>query len=287
MSGPPGRSAAAAPPAGLLPASFRVTGRRRETRDTFTLELVPVDGGPGLRFAPGQFNMLYVLGVGEVPISISGNPARPSPLVHTIRSVGAVTRALCALRKGDVVGVRGPFGTSWPVEAAAGRDVLVVAGGIGIAPVRPILHQVLAQRARYGRVVLLYGARTPADLLYTRDLEHWRSRLDAEVQVTVDTADRTWRGNVGTVATLIARAPIDVEQATAFVCGPEVMMRFVAIALAQRGMAGLQIFVSLERNMKCAVGLCGHCQLGPYFVCKDGPVFGLPRVRPFLTVREM
>jgi NAD(P)H-flavin reductase len=278
---------AAGPPAGLVPASFRVTSLRRETRDTFTLELVPAGGGPGLAFAPGQFNMLYVFGVGEVPISISGDPARPATLVHTVRSVGAVTRALCAMRKGDVVGVRGPFGTSWPVDDAAGRDVLVVAGGIGIAPVRPILHEVLARRARYGRVVLLYGARTPADLLYTRDLEHWRSRLDAEVRVTVDTADRTWRGNVGTVGTLIAHAPVDAEHAVAFVCGPEVMMRFVAIGLQGRGMAGRQIYVSMERNMKCAVGLCGHCQIGPYFVCKDGPVFDLPRVRPFLTVREM
>jgi len=279
--------APAPPPApGLVIESFRVTRVRKETHDTFTIDLVHADTGAGLAFEPGQFTMLYVLGVGEAPISISGDPARRE-LVHTIRAVGAVTRALTSAGKGDVVGVRGPFGTPWPVDAAAGRDVIVVAGGIGLAPVRPILYRVLADRARYGRVALLYGARTPADLIYTADLERWRSRLDLEVHVTVDTADRGWRGNVGPVTTLIPRAPFDPARATAFVCGPEVMMRYVAVELGRRGVAAGDVFVSMERNMKCAVGLCGHCQLGPYFVCKDGPVFALPRVQPFFTIREM
>jgi NAD(P)H-flavin reductase len=267
--------------------SFRVTRVRRETHDVCTLDTVGADTGTGIAFEPGQFNMLYVLGLGEVPISISGNPARTERLVHTIRAVGTVTRALASVRKGDVIGVRGPFGAPWPIEAAAGRDVLVIAGGIGVAPVRPILYHVLAHRARFGRAALLYGARTPADLLFARDLERWRSRFDLEVEVTVDTADRTWRGNVGSVTTLIPRAPFNPGNATAFVCGPEVMMRFVATELQQRGMTPDDIHVSMERNMKCAVGLCGHCQLGPYFVCKDGPVFALSRVQPFLTVREM
>ena len=284
----PDGGATAPPPAdGLAIASFRVTRVRKETYDTFTLDLAHADTGEGQAFEPGQFNMLSVLGVGEVPISISGDPARRERLVHTIRAVGAVTRALTSARKGDVVGVRGPFGAPWPVEAAAGCDLVVVAGGIGLAPVRPILYHVLANRARFGRVALLYGARTPADLLYTADLERWRSRLDLEVHVTVDTADRGWRGNVGPVTTLIPRAPFAPARATALVCGPEVMMRFVAIELEQRGMAAGDVYVSMERNMKCAVGLCGHCQLGPYFVCKDGPVFAYPQVQPFLTVREM
>jgi NAD(P)H-flavin reductase len=281
-----GRTPGAAAPS-ALPASFRVARVTRNTGDTFTLELVSVDGRPEFRFAPGQFNMLYAFGMGEVPISISGDPAKPGTLVHTVRAVGAVTRALCALKKGHIVGVRGPFGVPWPIAGAAGRDVVIVAGGIGLAPVRPILYTVLADRGRYGRVVLLYGARTPRELLYLGDLEQWRSRLDLEVEVTVDSADRSWRGNVGTVTKLIPRAPFDPGNATAFVCGPEVMMRFVGIELVGRGMAEEQIFVSMERNMKCAIGLCGHCQFGPFFVCKDGPVFALPQVRPFLTVREV
>jgi NAD(P)H-flavin reductase len=276
-----------AAPSGQPFQGYRVTRVRRETHDVCTLDVVGVDGGTGMAFEPGQFNMLYVLGLGDVPISISGDPARSQRLVHTIRAVGAVTRALTSARKGDIVGIRGPFGAPWPIEAAAGRDVLVIAGGIGVAPVRPILYHVLAHRARFGRAALLYGARTPADLLFTRDLERWRSRFDLEVEITVDTADRTWRGNVGTVTTLISRAPFNPGNTTAFVCGPEVMIRFVAAELQDRGMATGDIHVSLERNMKCAIGLCGHCQLGPHFVCTDGPVFALSRVQPFLTIREM
>lgn len=286
-STPDAGAAAQGPPPGLAIQSFRVARVRRETSDTFTLDLTHADHGGGLPFEPGQFNMLYMLGIGEAPISVSGDPARSERLVHTIRAVGAVTRALTAARKGDVVGVRGPFGARWPVDAAEGRDVVIVAGGIGLAPVRPILYRVLARRARFGRVALLYGARTPADLLYTADLERWRSRFDIDVEVTVDSADRTWRGNVGVVTTLLARAPFDPGRATAFVCGPEVMMRFVAIELRRRGMPEGDVYVSMERNMQCAVGLCGHCQLGPHFVCKDGPVFPLPAVQRFFTIREM
>ena len=278
------------PPAGsngLLPVAFRVVRTRRESHDTVTLELADVDAGHGLVFAPGQFNMLYAFGRGEVPISISGDPGRPHTLVHTVRAVGDVTTAICALEAGDVVGVRGPFGTAWPVGQAAGRDVIVIAGGIGVAPVRSILYYVLEHRSRYGRVAFLYGARTPQDLIFTRYLERWRSRFDVEVEFSVDTADRSWRGNVGTVTTLIGRAPFDPARATAFVCGPEVMMRFVAIELMERGVPPEDIFVSLERNMKCAVGVCGHCQLGPHFICRDGPVMAFPRVRPWLTIREM
>lgn len=278
------------PPArtnGLLPAGFRVLRTRRENHDTVTLELAGLEDGDGLAFEPGQFNMLYAFGHGDVPISISGDPGRPQTVVHTVRAVGDVTTAICALGKGDVVGVRGPFGTAWPIGRAAGRDVIVVAGGIGVAPVRSILYHVLAHRSRYGRVAFLYGARTPRDLIFTRDLERWRARFDVEVEISVDTADRSWRGNVGTVTTLIGRAPFDPGRATAFVCGPEVMMRFVAIELMERGVAADDIFVSLERNMKCGVGVCGHCQLGPHVICRDGPVMAFPRVRPWLTIREM
>jgi len=272
---------------GLVPAVFRVARARRETHDTVTLELRRRDGQTWHPFGAGQFNMLYVFGTGEVPISISGDPGRPDTVIHTIRAVRGVTRALCAMKPGDILGVRGPFGSSWPVDRARGRDVLVVAGGIGLAPVRPILYHLLTDRSRYGRVILLYGARTPKDLLYTKELEKWRSQLDVDIHVTVDTADRTWRGNVGTVASLLPLAPFDPEHTAAFMCGPEVMMRFVAANLREREVPAEDISISMERNMKCAVGFCGHCQFGPLFVCKDGPVFPLPRVQPFLTVREI
>jgi NAD(P)H-flavin reductase len=182
--------------------------------------------------------------------------------------------------------VRGPFGTGWPLEAAEGRDVIVVAGGIGLAPLRPVIYRLMAERERYRRVVLLYGARTPRDILFRRELEHWRSRLDLDVLVTVDRADPSWNGSVGVVTRLISRAPIDPANAVAFLVGPEIMMRLTAAELMKIGLVAEAIYLSMERNMKCAVGFCGHCQFGPYFVCKDGPVFSLPRVQHLLLQRE-
>jgi NAD(P)H-flavin reductase len=226
--------------------------------------------------------MLYAFGVGEVPISVSG-----SPLVQTVRAVGPVTRALCASRPGTVVGVRGPFGTSWPVDQTKGRDVLIVAGGVGLPPVRPALEHVLAHRGDYGRVTLLYGARTPEDLVFARELERWRSRLDVDVDVTVDAATGGWRGKVGVVTTLISRAAIDPDETAAFVVGPEVMMRFTARALLDLGLSPDRIWLSMERSMRCGVGLCGHCQYGPYLVCRDGAVFQYPAIEPYLAVREL
>jgi NAD(P)H-flavin reductase len=270
----------------MLPRPYHVLGLRRETRDTFTLGLEPVRGA-GPPFAPGQFNMVYVFGVGEVPISISGDPGHPNPLVHTVRAVGAVTTAVCRLKRGDILGVRGPFGSQWPVEEAAGRDVVIAAGGIGLAPLRPALLTLLAHRERYGRIVLLYGARSPQELLYASQLLQWRGRFDLEVEVTVDTASREWMGNVGVVTTLVPRAHFDPEEVVALVCGPEVMMRFTLAGLQDRGVPPESIYISMERNMKCAVGFCGHCQYGPTFICKDGPVFRYDRIASLLKVREV
>ena len=269
----------------MRPRPFRVLEVGRETGDTFSLTLEPPGGEP-FRFAPGQFDMLYAFGLGEVPISISGDPARPERLVHTIRAVGGVTRAMQRLAVGDLVGVRGPFGTPWPVDEARGHDVVVVAGGIGLAPLRPVLYHVLLHREQYGRVLLLYGARTPADLLFPRELKLWRSRFDVDVEVTVDRASSQWLGGVGVVTRLIARAPIDGGSALAMVCGPEVMIRFSVMALEKRGVPHARTYVSMERNMKCAVGLCGHCQFGPYFVCRDGPVFRYDRTLPWFGIPE-
>ena len=277
-----------APPAApMTPHPFVVQRALPETDDTFTLELAADRGFEPLAFRPGQFNMLYVFGVGEVPISISGDPATPQTLVHTTRVVGATTRAMRQLKRGDQLGVRGPFGTAWPVEEAEGQDVLFVAGGIGLAPLRPALYRVLSRRERYGRVELLYGARTPDDILFRRELRNWRADFDLEVHVTVDRATREWRGNVGVVTALIPRVPFDPRNTVALTCGPEVMMRFTVLELQRRGVEPEHVHVSLERNMKCAIGLCGHCQLGAEFVCRDGPVFPYARVRRLLDVREL
>lgn len=270
----------------MLPRPFRIEKVRRELSDTFTMELVAVEGGE-FAFQPGQFNMLYVFGVGEIPISISGDPADRSLLVHTTRAVGTVSKALDACKAGDVIGVRGPFGTIWPVEAAYGRDLVFVAGGVGLAPLRPAIYHAMAHRQRFGRVMVLYGARTPEDILYKKELERWRGRFDMDVVVTVDRATGKWGGNVGVVTTLVAKGGFDPQQSTAFVCGPEVMMRYAAMALEKRGIGRDHLWLSVERNMKCGCGLCGHCQWGPHFVCKDGPVFRYDRIADLFAISEL
>lgn len=271
----------------MIPRLYRIQRMRRETHDTFTLVLVPKNGVEGQPFVPGQFNMLYVYGVGEVPISISGDPSNQKVLVHTIRSVGAVTKALRKMGRSVSIGLRGPFGSHWPVDEAIGSDVVIVAGGIGLAPLRPAVYKILSQREKYGKVVLLYGTRAPSDILYRRELEGWRARFDLEVAVTVDRAMGGWRGNVGVVTNLIGKATFDPLNAVAMICGPEVMMRFTAMELLKRGVAAENVFISMECNMKCAVGFCGHCQYGPTFICKDGPVFRYDRIRSLFSLREV
>lgn len=271
----------------MLPETYQVGRVRKETSDTFTLELESTNGVQEFPFAPGQFNMLYIMGVGEVPISISGDPSKPKKLTHTTRAVGVVTGAMRQLKRGASIGVRGPFGSSWPVAQALGKDVVIVAGGLGLAPVRPALYHILANRDKYRKVVLLYGSRTPNDILYRREIEQWRARLDVDVHVIVDRAIYPWRGDVGVVTKLIPRSPFDASNTVAMVCGPEVMMRFTVLELQRRGIATDNIFISMERNMKCAIGFCGHCQWGPNFICKDGPVFPYSEVRPFFEKREL
>jgi NAD(P)H-flavin reductase len=271
----------------MLPRPYRIRRLWLETKDTFTFDLEPADGAGGLSFAPGQFNMLYLFGVGEVPISISGDPGGSPVIRHTTRAVGTVTKAMRGLKRGDIIGVRGPFGSQWPVKEATGRDIVVVAGGIGLAPLRSVLHHLMAHRDQYGRVMLLYGARTPEDILYRRELEQWRGKFDLEVHVTVDHAASGWHGNVGVVTKLIGRVPFDPLNALAMICGPEVMMRFTIMELHRQGVAADRTYLSMEHNMKCAVGFCGHCQYGPVFICKDGPVFRFDRVAGILGVAEI
>ncbi len=273
------------PASRLVPEAFEVLSRRRDTVDTWTLELAPRSGRP-LHFAPGQFTMLSAGGVGEVPISISGDPERAEQLLHTVRVVGLSTEAICAAQPGRVLGVRGPFGTAWPVEAAEGSDVLITAGGIGLPPLRPAILRMLDRRERYGRLVLLYGGRTPDQLLYPEDLADWEGR-GLEVFVTVDSAGPEWLGHVGVVTRLVRRAALDPVRTVAMMCGPEVMMRFSIATLRELGIAPERIYVSMERNMQCGVGHCGHCQLGPTLVCRDGPVYRFSELEPWLAIREL
>ena len=259
----------------------------KETADTFTLTLEPSNGASGNRFQPGQFSMLWVFGVGELPISISGDPSERDRLIYTVRSVGQATQTLISRAVGEAVGVRGPFGIGWPLKQAQGRDVVVVAGGIGLAPLRPVIYEVLHNREKYGRLVILYGARSPRDLLYRKELTAWARQRETQVLVTVDYGGMSWRGHVGVVTTLFKNARLQPERSMAMACGPEIMMRFVARDLETHGFARENIYLSMERNMKCAVGFCGHCQYGPHFICKDGPIFSYDRMRPLLEKYEL
>lgn len=262
---------------------YRVAGRNRDLHDTVTLTLDPDDEvvpSP----APGQFNMLWSFGVGEAPISIAGQTG--TTLVHTIRDVGAVTAALCNARVGDPVGVRGPFGVGWDVDRAHGRDLVVVAGGLGLAPVRPIVAALLADRDAFGRASLLVGSRSPDALLYRPELDTWDRRDDLNVQLTVDHGDDTWPGHVGLVTERIEQCTFEPADTEVFICGPEPMMIATARAMAARGVPPGEIQVSLERNMYCATGHCGHCQLGAVLLCRDGPVLTWERADGLLSVRQ-
>ncbi len=270
----------------FLPRPFVVRDHRQDTRDTFTLLLEATDGKP-MRFAAGQFTMMQAFGVGEAPISISGDPAHPERLEHTIRDVGSVTGALVRTAPGAVVGIRGPFGVGWDVASGRGGDVVLVAGGIGLAPLRPAALELCASRADYGRVLLLYGARTPEDILFSDDLRRWGAEHGIDVEVTVDNGQHAWRGRVGLVTQLVARGGFDATHTLALVCGPEVMMRYAAMALAGRGVPKDRVRLSMERSMKCGVGLCGHCQLREHFVCVDGPVLPWSVLEPLMSRAEV
>jgi NAD(P)H-flavin reductase len=270
----------------MMPEIVRVRDFQRDTHDTYTLTLDPPAGRQAYCFRPGQFNMLYAFGVGEVPISVSSDAATAETCKHTIRSVGSVTDALGKLQPGDALGLRGPFGSSWPVEAARQHDVVFVTGGIGLAPLRPAIYHVLRHRDDYGRLVLLHGSRTPGDLLYADELSAWQRRHDFQVLLAVDRADAPWHGTIGPVTMLFAEADFDPARAIGMMCGPEVMMRYTVYEFEKRGVPHGRLYVSLERNMQCAVGFCGHCQFGPHFVCMDGPVFRFDTVEKLFFVRE-
>lgn len=264
----------------MLPELYCVKSTTRETHDTFTLTFE----GKSFSFLPGQFNMLYLFGIGECAISLSGNPEHTHQLVHTIRVVGHVTSGLLKLKEGDEIGIRGPFGSSWPLNKK-GCDVLIVAGGVGLAPLRSALFDLIKNRAQYNTITLLYGARTPDDILYEKEMEEWEKN-GIEVKVSVDVADLTWKGSVGVVTSLI-ESSIKSSHTLVFLCGPEIMLKFAIQALLRTQVKPQNIYLAMERNMQCAVGFCGHCQYGPYFICKDGPIFSFEQVKYWLNIKEL
>ncbi len=259
-----------------------------ETDDTYTLFIDPPssDGKP-FTFAAAQFNMVYAFGAGESAISISSDPAKSDQIAHTIHRVGTVTTALSKLKRGDMLGLRGPFGSAWPLEEAVGKDVCIAAGGIGLAPLRPVIYSIMRRREEFGRLMIMYGARSPLDLLYRVELEQWSKLPNTEVITTVDRGDSSWKGHIGVVTGLFSYIKMDTPSTIAMVCGPEVMMRYTCEELERCGLSEDRIYISMERNMKCGVGLCGHCQFGPKFICKDGPVFKLPQIRSLLDKKEI
>lgn len=270
----------------MVPLPYRVQSIQQNIPDVYTLDLFPVAESIG-PWLPAQFAMVYLAGVGEVPISISSNPADEEHITLTIRAGGSVTKAGAELEKGDVVGIRGPFGTSWPTDEAIGNNLVIIAGGIGLAPLKSLVHSVSNRRSNFGDVTILYGAKQPGALLYRDELERWESEDNIVSQLIVDNGDDEWTGSVGLVTELVDAMDPPSDDTMAFVCGPDIMMRFVSEALVARGVAEKEIYLTMERNMKCAIGWCGHCQMGSLFMCYDGPVFALPRVRHLMTIEEV
>ncbi len=266
-----------------------VVEKRREAPQIWTLRLRLQDQALRRRFQfrPGQFNMVYDFGVGEVPISIVSDPVDPDLLDHTIRAVGAVSHRLCELDRGDVVGVRGPYGSWWPLDEARGRDVVIVTGGLGCAPVVAAINYIMMRREAYGELNIFHGIKTPRDLLYRERFRAWQAAPNTNVYLSADRPDRRWKHAVGVVTSLFREVRLDPARSIVMMCGPEVMMRSAVRELLDKGVAADRIYLSLERNMKCAVGFCGHCQYGPMFICKDGPVLRYDRISRWFDIREL
>jgi NAD(P)H-flavin reductase len=272
----------AANPYLIQPATIVEKIREAEGIDTYRLRFVDEQARRSYRFAAGQFNMVYLFGVGEVAISIVSDPDEPQFLDHTIRVVGRVTKSIARLQPGDELGIRGPFGQGWPLDDAQGKEVVILTGGLGCAPVVGAIEYIFRRRNQYGSVKILHGVKTPHDLLFRERFDAWRRQPDTEVLLTSDQPDKTWHYHVGVVTELFEQVAVDPARTVVLMCGPEIMMRLGAPILMQRGIPATAIYVSLERHMECGIGLCGHCQMGPYFLCKDGPVMRYDRVAPWL-----
>jgi len=272
----------AANPYLIQPATIVEKIREAEGIDTYRLRFVDEQARRTYRFAAGQFNMVYLFGVGEVAISVVSDPDESESLDHTIRVVGRVTKAIAQLQPGDELGIRGPFGQGWPLEAIRDKDIVIVTGGLGCAPVVGAIEYVFRRRSRYGKVKILHGVKTPHDLLFRQRFDAWRRQPDTQVLLTSDQPDKTWHYHVGVVTELFEQVAVDPARTVVLMCGPEIMMRLGAPILIERGVPAAAIYVSLERHMECGIGLCGHCQMGPYFLCKDGPVMSYDQAAPWL-----
>ncbi len=269
------------------PIPYLVKDKIYENERLISLVLEPAGEKTIAPILPGQFNMLYVFGVGEIPISVSSVEEAHPIIVHTTQAVGPISMAICKLEPGDLLGVRGPYGTQWPIKEAFYKDVLIIAGGVGLCPLRPVIERFLQQRKKIGNLNVLYGARDPESIIFHNDIISWQSDPHTNFQVTVDHAFSKWHGHVGVVTRLINRARFEPTNTLVYVCGPEVMMRFAIFACQQAGIPDPAIYCSMERNMKCGFGLCGHCQYGPHFVCKDGAVFNYEQVKPYLNIQDL
>lgn len=271
----------------LKPERVVIKGIKKQTYDTTTYTMAFEDNGiqASYSFQPGQFNMVSLFGIGEAPISLSSEPQRKDSFDHTVRAVGSVTKALARLQEGDIVGIRGPYGSSWPIEEARGKDILIVAGGIGLAPLRPFITYMLSNPSQFGKSEILYGAQTPQDLLFADEFKAWQSG-NTKVFLSADRVPKgvVWIHKVGVVTTLFDKVTITPEKSVVLTCGPEIMMKFVVIELLRRGFSEDQIYISLERRMECGVAMCGHCQIGPKYVCQDGPVFAYKEIRDLFGV---
>lgn len=270
-----------------LPMSALIEQRRTEVSGVFTLRLRLDDPlqQADYRFAPGQFNMLYLVGSGEVPISISSDPLDRDHLEHTIRAVGRVTNGLAELKPGDRVGLRGPFGRGWPMQQAHGQDLILITGGLGCAPLVSMIYYVMRRRANYGRLFILQGVGCAEQLVWRDRFEAWIRQGDVQVLLTADRPCPNWPWRQGLVTDLLADLDFAPQRSVAMLCGPELMMLAAVGLLRERGLADERIWLSLERNMQCANGLCGHCQIGPLLICRDGPVFPYHEIADFFGAR--
>ena len=266
----------------IQPATIVEKTRAADGIDTYRLRFVDEQVRQNYRFTAGQFNMIYLFGVGEVAISIVSDPDESDFLDHTIRFAGRVTNAISRLQIGEALGIRGPFGQGWPLEEARGHDVVIATGGLGCAPVMGAIDYIFRRRRDYGHIKIIHGVKTPRDLLYQERFKAWRRQPDTEVLLASDQPDETWHHHVGVVTDLFERVPVDAAKTIVLMCGPEIMMRLGAPILLRRGIPATAVYVSLERHMECGIGFCGHCQMGPYLLCKDGPVMRYDRVEPWL-----
>ncbi len=274
----------AKPPIDWLPLGLTINARERLTSDTWHIDLKH-DGRLVLP-KPGQFFMISAFGQGEIPISVSHISSTQGSWGHTIRAVGAASRALCERLVGESVGVRGPFGNPWPDLSRSLQPLLIFAGGIGLAPLRPLVEARL-QHAAAGPIHIFYGCRSPQDILFDSELKHWASMQGVQLDMTVDHADHNWSGNVGLITHLIEESWQPPPGAQAMICGPEIMMRLTAERLLAAGLSGRDIYLSMERHMQCGVGVCGHCQWGERIICKDGPIYDYRSIRRDLRAREL